>query len=617
VYPLLSIVWIASLFAFLVMLAVALAGLAGSIGPIMQGIGEMRSGSTTGGGFDSGLGTWTFIPWSPVGSTGTWNATDGNPGGFASMSLDGRAGELVSGYWSASFVADGSYPYLAELTLDYRVLQVSDILGNVTLGAYVDRNPGSPPDLGQEVWKAVLTAPAPWTVATSVYPDTGEILDFIDVSSRVSEPGTYYLKVAAMAWNQPGPSSAIPTIVGFDNVRLAWTTYAYVDFVVIVPYPLILYVTQDPTFFYVWVGTLVTAAVAALSVLVFRDARRLWAAVRLPLDRLPAKLRSRSAFVAITQTFLAVTFLNIVVALTMPVQEPSFFQAIPPWYYLYVLFNATVYEEIIFRVLIIGVPLLVGSLACRIANTAKGKVPAGTAKGRYVLGSFRYLYGGGMSRQSSPSTLLPALLLLLANAVVFGLAHAPGYGDWKVLPAAVAGLAMGYLYLRHGLAASILFHLTTNMFVAAANLLGATSDASLLLSLFYLALALPGAGFFAYYFVYAYRLAKDVWRRPGPARAPPPSQSMVAPPAAGYAGAPPPGPPAPPPTPAGYPPPPVAPSGYPPPRVGYPPGVDYVPASPPPVYGRAPVQFRCPRCGWVEAVYESGRFRCARCGYVS
>ncbi len=616
IYPLLSVVWVASLVAFLVVLVVAIAGLAGSIGPIVTGIGDIGGGGTLDGGFGGGASPWTFGPWTPAGAAGAMTAAGGNPGGFASMDLDGTPAS-VGGYWIQAFNASGSSPYLAELALDYRVLQTSPNLTRVTLSAYVDADAAAP-RLGTDVWNLTLTQAGGWTPASAVYSPTGEVLDFIDVSARVPGPGTYYLKIAALALNLPGGASA-PTVVGFDNVRLRWATYAFVDFVVIVPVPIELYFTQDPTVFYGWTAFLVAAAVATLLALVWRDARRAWAAIRLPLENLPGKLRSRSVLVAVAQTFLAIVFVNIVVALSVPTQEPSFFSAIPPWYFLYTLFNATVYEEIIFRVLLIGFPLLVGSLISRIGDVTKGNVPAGTTKGRYVLGSLRYLYGGGLSRATSLVVLLPALFFLLVNAVVFGLAHAPGYGDWKVLPAAIAGLAMGYLFLRHGLHASILFHFSTNMFVAAITVVGEASDASLFLNLLYLLLAVPGAGFFAYYFVYAYRLARDVVARARPGRAPatPVATGGAAPglPAAASGGV-----PAPPPVPPGYPHPPAPASGYPPPLLGpggYPLPSEYVPSSRPPVYGMAPVQYRCPRCGWVEAVYESGRFRCARCGYVS
>ncbi len=606
-YPLLSVVWLVSLLGFFIVLAAAVGGLAASIPEYARGIGSIERGVTTDPGFDGGAGSWSFVPSTP-GASGAVNASGGDPGGFAYVQLDGAAA-APKGYWMQSFVANGtenySSPYLGEIVLDYRVVQAASNLGNVTIAVFVDRNP-APPLLGEDVWNVTLTGTTNWTPAGAEDPTTGTT--FIDATSATTTPGTYYLKIAAFAKNTGAPPSPVSsTIVGFDNARLRWLTYAYVDFFVIVPFPSEIYATQDPAQFTAWVVFLVAAAVTALVFVAARDAKRLWAAVRAPLDQLPAKLRSRSAFVALTQAFLAVIFVNVVAAIVAQPSEPSVFLQLPPWYYLYVLFNATVYEEIIFRVLIIGLPLLVGSLVSRIGDVLKGAVPAGKSRGRYLAGSFRYLLGGGMSRDTSLVVLLPASLLLIANAVVFGIAHAPGYGDWKVVPAAIAGLAMGYLFLRHGVAVSILFHFATNMSVAAITLAGDTSSAGTLLNLLLFVLALPGAGFFAYYIVYGFRLVQDVRRRaspPTPARAAVPTVSGV--PGTGPAGpeypprTAPPGPATPPAPPGGI----SLPS-------------DYMPAVRPPGYGLPPVQYRCPRCGWVEATYDAGRFRCARCGYLS
>src|SRR5207249_6609828 len=59
------------------------------------------------------------------------------------------------------------------------------------------------------------------------------------------------------------------------------------------------------------------------------------------------------------------------------------------------------------------------------------------------------------SRDSSKETIVAAWVFLIASSVIFGLAHAPGWGLWKVIPAMVAGLGFGYLFLRHGIAAAI------------------------------------------------------------------------------------------------------------------------------------------------------------------
>lgn len=595
-YTFLSVAWVFSLIVFLAVLAIATAGLFGALVPITSGIGQISQGATSDPGFSSGA--WTFTPWTAIGATGGVNATGGNPGSYGEVRLEGRPDSLVSGFWSQSFRATGSYPYLAAVRFDYRVFQVSDILANVTFAVYLDSFSG-PPTLGREVWSVTLAQATNWTPAQSVYGATGEMVDAIEVSSALPRDGTYYLKIAATAWNRAG-APGTPTVVGIDNARLSWRTAAFVDIAIVAPVPILLYYTQDPTAFYLWTAGIVAATVASVAVLVIRDRRPLWETIRMRAERMPAKLRSRSATVAIMQTFMAVTALSLLVGILSNPPEPSFFSEIPEWYLIFSLLNAPVYEELIFRVLMIGVPMALGSLVLRVSGLARGRVPAGSTSGRYLLGSFRYLLGGGLSRRSSLTVLLPALLFLGASSLVFGLAHAPGYGVWKVLPAGVAGLAMGYLFLRHGLHAAIIFHFATDVFIATAYLAGLDSPLGVAMNLGFFLLLIPGAGFLAYYFLYAVRFFQDVARpkaariRPaaggaayGPAMAYPP----YAPPAASQGAAP----------------------GLPPTAI--PPG--YGPAQRPPLYGTSPVEYRCPRCAWVEAAYENGRFRCLRCGYVA
>ena len=100
---------------------------------------------------------------------------------------------------------------------------------------------------------------------------------------------------------------------------------------------------------------------------------------------------------------------------------------------LYAYANAAVWEEVITRMVWIGIPMTVLGLLCR------------------KKGALKYLVGGfGMSRA--------ALILIVVSSVVFGFGHLSGWGLWKVLPTFISGLAMGYLYVRFGVHASIAFH---------------------------------------------------------------------------------------------------------------------------------------------------------------
>ena len=108
---------------------------------------------------------------------------------------------------------------------------------------------------------------------------------------------------------------------------------------------------------------------------------------------------------------------------------------------LFLLANASVWEELIVRVLLIGLPLLLVDLLRR--------------NRKYKWHS--YLLGGGFKLGTPEATLI------MVSAAVFGYAHyAGGWGAWKIIPASAAGLAFGYLFLKFGLAASIMLHFATN-----------------------------------------------------------------------------------------------------------------------------------------------------------
>src|SRR2546430_127650 len=123
---------------------------------------------------------------------------------------------------------------------------------------------------------------------------------------------------------------------------------------------------------------------------------------------------------------------------------------------LFELANAGVYEEIIFRLLLIGLPMAVGSVVLRIMDVNRGATGNGPGSaGRYIGGAWRYLIGGVLRRDSPKEALVAGWAFLFASSAIFGLAHAPGWGYWKVVPSMVAGLGFGYLFLRHGGGAAI------------------------------------------------------------------------------------------------------------------------------------------------------------------
>lgn len=109
--------------------------------------------------------------------------------------------------------------------------------------------------------------------------------------------------------------------------------------------------------------------------------------------------------------------------------------------------EAAVWEEVVSRLLPIGVPMVVVALACKKKDF------------------YKYLFGGfGFSKLS--------IVLLIASSAAFGFAHMGGWGWTKVLPASIAGVFMGYLYVKYGVHASIAMHFLTDYLSVAMDSVG-------------------------------------------------------------------------------------------------------------------------------------------------
>src|SRR2546425_7460931 len=125
-------------------------------------------------------------------------------------------------------------------------------------------------------------------------------------------------------------------------------------------------------------------------------------------------------------TFFQVVFYYLVIAAGINPSSPVNPTPQSAWFWLYELLNAGVYEEFAFRILLIGLPMAIGSVVLRIIEVNRGGTGSGPgAAGRHIGGAWRYLIGGGGLPRSANGTTLAAWALLLATSAVFGLAHAP------------------------------------------------------------------------------------------------------------------------------------------------------------------------------------------------
>jgi hypothetical protein len=148
----------------------------------------------------------------------------------------------------------------------------------------------------------------------------------------------------------------------------------------------------------------------------------------------------------------------ILIGLGMEVSAPSELIDMPLDKALFEFTEAGVWEEIAFRLVPFGVPMMIAALVCRQKDFY-----------RYLLGGF------GISKLS--------IILLVISAIIFAYAHVSGWGAWKFIPTFLGGMMLGFIYMKFGLYASILAHFINDfmaVWISAAEIAGSLLMLSLL-----------------------------------------------------------------------------------------------------------------------------------------
>ncbi|MCK4757200.1 MAG: CPBP family intramembrane metalloprotease [Thermoplasmata archaeon] len=123
------------------------------------------------------------------------------------------------------------------------------------------------------------------------------------------------------------------------------------------------------------------------------------------------------------------------------------FYSMPIEELIYSIVNASVNEEIISRVFLIGIPLFF-----LIPRKYRGY-----SKKLFNIKRLKLLTGGGLTIDYI------SIILIIMSSIIFALAHVLGSWDmYKFLPTLVSGAFLGYLFVTRGLATSIIFHFSTN-----------------------------------------------------------------------------------------------------------------------------------------------------------
>lgn len=197
-----------------------------------------------------------------------------------------------------------------------------------------------------------------------------------------------------------------------------------------------------------------------------------------------------STILTIGGLFFAVLAINLIYYLLVESSgvSPSVpdFENDPLWVSVFNFANASVWEEIIARVLLIGVPLLWIDLLFR-----RGQ----------LLHPVRYFAGGKMKFG------FVECALILFSATMFGFAHVGAWDIWKVFPSLISGLCFGYLFVRIGLYAAIIFHFAFDFLTVPTRYFG--EGGGLVLDLFILIWLAAGLMFIIYYTIRLVRFVQD------------------------------------------------------------------------------------------------------------
>lgn len=199
-------------------------------------------------------------------------------------------------------------------------------------------------------------------------------------------------------------------------------------------------------------------------------------------------VRTDNAIITIPRMYLGilgfyVIYFAVLYMFTVEPEVPDF-EAMPLWERLHAFAEASVWEEVLSRIFMLGIPLM-------LYHVWTGR-PEGNR--------WRYVVGGGMSIDSA------AFVLIVFQALVFALAHVSGWDLWKVLPTAVSGFAFGYLFLKKGVWAAVILHFTFDYLGMTAPALaqwGVQADEAM--NVAYLLFTIVGIVVFVHYLVIVFR----------------------------------------------------------------------------------------------------------------
>lgn len=340
-----------------------------------------------------------------------------------------------------------------------------------------------------------------------------------------------------------GMGEVIPGIMGEECVECGVVIY------VLAPVPIGLFSFSDPGWFLLYYLGLVVAVVVSVLLAVGLDGKKLISDMVSSVRDGRLSLSTGTSWAMIAQLFCTYLFFSTAYLLLLSMfgvdtASPTT-QSYPQWFLLFELLNASVYEEIATRLVFLGVPMFLIALGSGV-------------RGRPLLKELL----GGSGRMKSYTWVL-----IIASATIFGIAHIPSWDVYKLAPTLFAGLILGYVYVKKGVWAAILFHFVVDYFAVSAlvSLENGNMGMVMFLGLVLIVFLIAGFLFFIYYSMKVLDSLGALFGLPKPV---------------------------------------LAPAG----------GIQTTGGVPSQTTGLQQFGFVCSQCGFQEASYSEGRFQCLRCG---
>lgn len=198
----------------------------------------------------------------------------------------------------------------------------------------------------------------------------------------------------------------------------------------------------------IWIGIYLAVLILVETACVVYGSWRLWTVLKERQTDYHAQ--ATTGIAAATAALAASLFISILgVVLTAAIEQApntDWMNDFTEYEMVFLLTRAGVSEELMYRVLYIGVPMMILALIVRRDKR-----------------SWQYLFGGfGISKT--------AAILILFSSVLFGLAHYDGWG-WSKIPITFAGgILFGYVYSEYGLYACIIMHTANDVMTTLAYL---------------------------------------------------------------------------------------------------------------------------------------------------